>query len=380
MMPNVRFPQSKQRNNQMAIYQITENSLNRLAETSFNAEGIYERRDLQRLLKANIETLSPDLMVIAEEFGNWIDSSRRIDLLCIDKEANLVVVEIKRSEDGGHMELQAIRYAAMISTMTFRQLVEAHAVYRHALNGSAEEAEKAIVDFLGWEELNEDQFAGDVKIVLAAADFSKELTTSVIWLNKHGIDISCIRLKPYRMDNGTVVVDVQQIIPLPEAGDYQTRIRAKEREEREHRAERYDLRYRFFSGLLEYAKTKTTLHANRSPGIYNWIGGSSGKRGLSYNYSVRNDDSQVELYIDLGVGQDQKNMEMFNSLLSKRIEIEQVFGSELEWQDLPESRACRIRKIIDGGYRSHPDEWPHIFEMLVDAMIRLEKAIKAHIP
>lgn len=363
----------------MAIYQITETSLTRLAETSFNAEGIYERRDLQRLLKVNVEILSPDLMVIAEEFGNWSDSSRRIDLLCIDKEANLVVIEIKRSEDGGYMELQAIRYAAMISTMTFRQLVEAHADYRRALGAPVDEAEKVIFDFLGWEEPNEEQFAGEVKIVLAAADFSKELTTSVIWLNQHGIEISCVRLKPYRTDNGALLVDVQQIIPLPEAGDYQTRIRAKEREEREHRAERYDLRYRFFTGLLEYAKTKTSLHANRSPGIYNWIGGSSGKRGFSYNYAVRNDDSQVELYIDLGIGQDQKNTEIFNSLLSKRVEIEQVFGAELDWQELPESRACRIRKVIEGGYRSYPDQWPHIFEMLVDAMIRLEKALKNHI-
>ena len=35
------------------------------------------------------------------------------NLLCIDREANLVVVELKRTEDGGHMDLQAIRYAAM---------------------------------------------------------------------------------------------------------------------------------------------------------------------------------------------------------------------------------------------------------------------------
>ena len=40
-------------------------------------------------------------MVIGEEFGDWEDSKRRIDLLCLDKQANLVVVEIKRTEDGG---------------------------------------------------------------------------------------------------------------------------------------------------------------------------------------------------------------------------------------------------------------------------------------
>ena len=61
--------------------------------------------------------------MIAEEFGQWEDSRRRIDLLGLDKGANLVVIELKRTEDGGHMELQAIRYAAMVSTLTFDKLI-----------------------------------------------------------------------------------------------------------------------------------------------------------------------------------------------------------------------------------------------------------------
>jgi hypothetical protein len=67
--------------------------------------------------------------VISEEFGNWTDSRRRIDLLGIDKEANLVVIEIKRTEDGGHLELQAIRYAAMVSAMTFDNVVSTFETY-----------------------------------------------------------------------------------------------------------------------------------------------------------------------------------------------------------------------------------------------------------
>jgi hypothetical protein len=360
----------------MVIYEITENAFVRLDETSFNAERVYERRDLQRLLKTNIEVLSPDLMVIAEEFGNWSDSSRRIDLLCLDKEACLVIVEIKRTEDGGHMELQAVRYAAMISAMTFNQLVEAYADFSHT---SIKEAENAVLQFLDWGEPNEELFASEVKIILASADFSRELTTSVIWLNQRGLDIRCVRLKPYRMDSSTLLVDVQQIIPLPEASDYQTRIKAKEQEGKQHRAERHDLRYRFWTGFLALAKDQTALHAQRSPTTHNWIGGRSGKRGLAYNYAVREEDSQVELYIDLGSGQDEKNLTIFQTLLAQREAIESVFGGELEWDELADKRACRIRKVVEGGYRSPVDDWPAIFGRLVDAMIRLEKAFKPYI-
>ena len=92
----------------MAIYALTDDQLVPVSATSFVAENIHERRHIQQLLKANIAVLDDSLMVIAEEFGEWVDSSRRIDLLCLDTEANLVVVELKRTEDGGHMELQAV--------------------------------------------------------------------------------------------------------------------------------------------------------------------------------------------------------------------------------------------------------------------------------
>ncbi|PWT92804.1 MAG: hypothetical protein C5B56_01790, partial [Proteobacteria bacterium] len=206
----------------MAIFKLTKEALVPLMETQLHTEGIFERKDLQRLLRTQIQALDPDLMVISEEFDQWVASSRRIDLLCIDREANLVIVELKRSEDGGYMELQAIRYAAMISTMTFSQLADAHKQYLSKLGQNAEDAEENILSFLKWDQPDDDRFASAVRIILAAADFSKELTTSILWLNEQGLDIRCVRLKPYRDADGAVLIDVQQLIPLPEATDYQT--------------------------------------------------------------------------------------------------------------------------------------------------------------
>ncbi len=103
----------------MAIYEYNNDSLQKVAKANFKDLGIKEREDLQRLLRDQIQVVAPDCFVIDEEFSEWEDSNRRIDLLAIDCEANLVVIELKRTNDGGHMELQAIRYASMVSTMTF---------------------------------------------------------------------------------------------------------------------------------------------------------------------------------------------------------------------------------------------------------------------
>lgn len=215
----------------MPIFELTHEAITPAVETTFAGEGIAERQDLQRILRTNIGAIAPSCYVLAEEYCDWADSKRRVDLLCIDSDANLVVVELKRTEDGGHAELQAIRYAGMIHLMTFGDAVNAHATY---LQKGADEAKQAILEFLKWENPQDDEFAQDVRIVLVSAEFSKELTSTVIWLNEKGVDVRCVRLKPYRIAE-RVLVDIQQVLPLPEAGDYQIQLRKKVEEEHQSR-------------------------------------------------------------------------------------------------------------------------------------------------
>lgn len=197
----------------MPIFQAVGGKLVAIEPTTFSEAGIRERADIQQMLKQQIEVIAPDTLVISEEFGDWEDSRRRIDLLAVDKDANLVVVELKRTEDGGHMELQALRYAAMVSLMTFDEAVTTYTKFL-AANGQELDARTRLLEFLDWEEPEAQEFPTDVRLVLAAAEFSKEITTTVIWLNEHGLDVKCVRLRPHN-DAGRILIDVQQLIPIP---------------------------------------------------------------------------------------------------------------------------------------------------------------------
>jgi hypothetical protein len=217
----------------MPIFELTRDAILPVREVTLAKQGYRERYDLQRVLRDQIEAVSPNSYVLAEEYSEWEDARRSIDLLCIDKDANLVVVELKRSDDGAHMELQAIRYAAMISKMTFAQAVDAHSKYLQRTGRDPAEAESGILHFLEWDEA-QPEFGQTVRIVLVSAGFSKEITTSVIWLNDSGLDVQCVRLRPYELD-GRTLLDIQQVLPLPEAEEYQVQLRRKVAEVRQAR-------------------------------------------------------------------------------------------------------------------------------------------------
>ena len=75
----------------MTLYLVDDDKITPVPPTTFAQQGIQERKHLQALLKSRPEIISPDTLIVAEEFSDWEDSRRRIDLLGIDKSANLVV-------------------------------------------------------------------------------------------------------------------------------------------------------------------------------------------------------------------------------------------------------------------------------------------------
>ena len=210
------------------MFDLTQGNLVSVPESSFIQEGILEKQHLQAALRENIAALGDDLLVISEEFGDFDDGRRRIDLLCIDTEARPVVVELKRTNDGGHMELQAIRYAAMVSALTFDDLVSIYERFLERRDQDPEPAKRKLAQWLDDAGGEESIISREVRIILASADFNKEITTTVLWLNDvYGTDIRCMRLTPYRIE-GRLLLDIDQIIPLAGADELTINLRRRE--------------------------------------------------------------------------------------------------------------------------------------------------------
>ena len=140
-------------------------------------------------------------------------------------------------------------------------------------------------------------------------------------------------------------------------------------------------RKRFWTGLLEHAKQKISLHADCSPGNYNHITTSAGlPTGFSLAYYVREFESDVCLYIDRDKDSGKGNIEILERFRNSKDKIEETFGDELEWINIENVRSCRVAWTIKmGGWKSNEEEWPTAHAAMTDAMIRFEKALRPHL-
>lgn len=207
-----------------------------------------------------------------------------------------------------------------------------------------------------------------------SSDPRPEHIRAVEWLNETGSGVLfyLVKVEAYRIGTSEPAAKFTIVTGPSE----KTKIVGDEKKEM---AERDRLRYDFWKSLLERSKEKTNLHANISPGIANWIGAGSGVRGLGFNYAVTFKFGQAELYIDRGKDSDDENKRIFDELNSQKAEIEKDFGEKLRWERLDDRRASRISKRIETAGLGDREKWPKVQDEMIDAMIRLEKALKKHI-
>lgn len=201
-----------------------------------------------------------------------------------------------------------------------------------------------------------------------------EHIASISWLNESSTaKFYLLKLEPIRIGESPPAPLFTVIVGPSEEG---TEVGKAKKEI----AERFQIRERFWGQFLEAAKEKTKLHSNISPSQHSWVGTSAGKLGLSFNYVLRKNESQVELYIDRGKEKEEENKKIFEQFLANKSSIEEAFGEPLEWEGLEGRRACKISKIITaGGYRDEEEKWPAIHTEMIKTMVRLEKALRPYI-
>ena len=116
-------------------------------------------------------------------------------------------------------------YCASLTTEQILSIYDQHL-------GSEESAEENVREFL---ELDDEAELllnnGDQRLVLIAHKFRKEVTSTVMWLPDKDIQIQCFKAVPFKYGN-EALLQLEQIIPLPETQEYVISLQNKEKEEK----------------------------------------------------------------------------------------------------------------------------------------------------
>jgi len=114
-------------NEPITLVDIDNKRLIKLNEASFTKLGLKERFDIQEWIEKTPSILGENLLIIAKEYQ--LPSKTRLDLLAVDKKANLVIIELKRDNSGSSVDWQAIKYCSYCSNFTHEEICQIYAEY-----------------------------------------------------------------------------------------------------------------------------------------------------------------------------------------------------------------------------------------------------------
>jgi hypothetical protein len=209
--------------------------------------------------------------------------------------------------------------------------------------------------------------------VWIVADPRPEHVSAVSWLNQSGLaQFFLLKLEAVRIGNSDPAPLLTRITgpseEVVQAGDTKKQL-----------AERHVERQEFWTELLARSRPRTKLFAKVSASRDNWLQTGSGRSGITFMYTIWEEQAAADLWI--GLSEEAESRQVFEGLYRRRPEIEERFGEQLDWQPLEGRKGSRIRKmIVIGGYRSEEPMRSQAIDALIDAMIRLEHAVRPYLP
>lgn len=278
--------------------------LESVEKENFSKLDILERQDLEEWVIKKPEILGEELLVISSELQNYEDINERLDVLALDRDGKLVVIELKRDRADKTTDLQAIKYASYIATFTAEDIQEEYRDFwkdRRNEEVTPEEVGETFNKFLSDsdKELRDTEkgfidFSLDDKprIMLAAGNFGKEVTSPVLWLTQeYGVDFTCVELEAFQHQE-RILINSRQLIPVPETEEYMAKRREKQEKQETSERRGRALPVLIENGILEDGDTiyfnpeqvpdKADKEYSREDDF--WVAEFTGKTGRSNNF------------------------------------------------------------------------------------------------
>ena len=382
----------------MSLYTVdtANKKLKPLDITQLKEQNLTERYDLQEWLVSHPEALGEELLIIQKEFDGFDGTGERLDLLALDTKGQLVLIENKRDDSGRDAVWQALKYASYVAPFTAKDIINVYANYLSKyrpidpdLDADAYEPEHVhhtarvlIERFLG-ENSDIDWMSklnpkATQRIILVAGEFRKEVTNTALWLIEREIDVKCVKVSPYIL-NSQLLVDIQQIIPVPEASEYMVRLSRKDAEIKvikERESSLGQLRIAYWTQLLEdFQNRNFDLFRNVNPVGAGWR--SAGATIAQCNYNLIFAQKELRVELEFATSNIEKNKKLFDFFYARKAEIEQSCGLQLDWRRSEDQKLSKIVVVnaVEGYNKAF---WPEYIQWHFEHVQKFEQVFKPY--
>jgi uncharacterized protein with ParB-like and HNH nuclease domain len=139
---------------------------------------------------------------------------------------------------------------------------------------------------------------------------------------------------------------------------------------------RFMVRNKYWQQILPKLEG-TELFNNVNPNKEYWISAGAGVSGVSFTMMVLKSFCRIELSIVSS--SKELNKKYFNTLFSKRTEIESAFGHELTWEELPDNKMSRIKFENRNVNLFNLNDWEEMNQFFIEHLPKFEMAMRDYV-
>lgn len=200
-------------------------------------------------------------------------------------------------------------------------------------------------------------------VIWIAKEVRQEHANAINWLNEStDINFYLIQVEAYSINNSSPAPYFKLVCQPDED------MRAVGADKKDF-SEREKFNLMFWEMLIKKCKGRLNHFCNKKPSKYHYHSGSSGKSGFSFVFNITSSFYGVELYID--ANDQELNKAYFHEIHKMKSEIELESEDGLQWDELPEKRASRVRWTLKNIAIMNTD-WKAEQEKMIEAMERFE--------
>ncbi len=177
---------------QIRLWEISKDQLNEITQSKLDLES-----RLETWLDNDISILADDLLAIGRQVIT--DYGGKLDLLCIDRNGDLVIVELKKDKTSREVTAQALDYASWVKDLSKERVTEIANAYLLTKNGS--NLENAFCDKFSSEFPDILNYQHNIIIVAAQIDSISERIIKYL-SETYGVRINVATFQYFRDSSG----------------------------------------------------------------------------------------------------------------------------------------------------------------------------------